>query len=788
MASSLIGISVAVTLQNPPNTVVQGTVAAVNSQTATLTLQNVFFPASGHRLNSYHVEGHAIADIKVNVAPQPAQPVPQPSNLPAYPQYPSNHAQQHVPNQGPPVQHHAPRQSIQHMSQPVRQPVQPPQPAAFVDPAILSMGKRTSTAPSSNQLSAAPPQEAPATPIKPVAPARAATLPKHAPTFIGQSKGRNTRKPSAATLEGPFSSLDIADAEEADSETKKITSVRRASINKTRNGKPMEDMSPQKLDDGGKKTRRGGKSRKKELAAQERKNGDLQSGPDSARKGKGNGWRNTPILQDAEQPLTRTPGVIGGRVGMVAAHASKTKTRRQKALDATNGWATEDATDIQDLPEFDFQSNLSKFDKRTVFNQIRNEDTTADEDRLVSFNRLARPGTHGGKNLHPTENVLERKLRSTTNTSSEDDSEFGSSRNSRRAMSRASVKRAPVRQGSGVQADMDMIGSGLLSRATRSLINRPYASSHATGSPRPGRIATPPDSPLESTTRGCLRLTSNERRCHTISPGGMLAVEETAEVEFGLTEDMIAENSGRGIAEVALTAINPGGRRLARENPNARPVIVVLAGNHLGGARAVAAARHLQARGPKVMVALLGFERAADWDKDVRRQVDLFRKFGGSVRAWKETEEALKRLQAPPELIIDALLGRHKEFEALGDQDRRTVLSIVGWANKSRAACLAVETPSGVGGSTGEVAILEGEPLEVRAKYIVCLGAPRTGLLKALQNGAGRDPQWLIWVVDIGVNKPWREAGISGGKGIKFGEHWLVQVRFAVEDGLETKV
>jgi enhancer of mRNA-decapping protein 3 len=502
---------------------------------------------------------------------------------------------------------------------------------------------------------------------------------------------------------------------------------------------------------------------------------------------KGNGWRNTPILEDPDVPLTRTPGVIGGRVGLAAAHASKSMTRRQKALDATNGWATEDATDVQDLPEFDFQANLSKFDKRTVFNQIRNEDTTADEDRLVSHNRIARPGTHGGKNLHPTENVLERKMKSATNTSSEDDSEFASSRNSKRAMSRASVKRAPVRQGSGVQADIDMMGSGHLPRSNRSFINRPYASSHATGSPRPGRIATPPESPLESTTRGCLRLMPNDRRCHAITPGGMLAVEEMAEIEFGLTEELIAENAGRGIAEVALTAVNPGGRRLARDNPNARPVIVVLAGNHRGGARAVAAARHLQARGPKVMVALLGFERAADWDKDVRRQVDLFRKFGGSVRAWHETEDALKRLQAPPELIIDALLGRQKEFEALGDQDQRTVLGIVGWANKSRAACLAVETPSGVAGSTGEVAILEGEPLEVRAKYIVCLGAPRTGLLKALQNGAGRDPQWLIWVVDIGVNKPWREAGISGGKGIKFGEHWVAQVRFAVEDGLDGK-
>lgn len=659
------------------------------------------------------------------------------------------------------------------------------------------------------------PQEAPATPIKPISvTARAATLPTIAPGSAGHAKDRGVRKPSAATLAGPFSSLNIADAEEADSETKTVqASVRRASINKTRNGKPMgDDTSPQKLDDGGKRTRRGGKSRKKELAAQERKNG-VES--DSARKGyvrfsladipggqhqafalhahvltvrsKGNGWRNTPILEDPEVSVTRTPGVIGGRVGLAAANHSKSKTRRQRALDATNGWATEDATDVQDMPEFDFQANLSKFDKRTVFNQIRNEDTTADEDRLVSFNRIARPGTHGGKNLHPTENVLDRKLKSTTNTSSEDDSEFTSSRNSRRAMSKASIKRAPVRQGSGVQADIDMIGSGLLSRTNRSFINRPYASSQATGSPRPGRVATPPDSPLESSTKGCLRLMPNDRRCHAITPGGMLAVEETAEVEFGLSEVMIAENAGRGIAEVALTAINPGGRRLARENPNARPVIVVLAGNHRAGARAVAAARHLQARGPKVMVALLGFERAADWDKDIRRQVDLFRKFGGSVRAWQDTENALKRLQAPPELIIDALLGRNKEFEALGDQDRRTVLEIVGWANKSRAACLAVETPSGVAGSTGEVAILEGEPLEVRAKYIVCLGAPRTGLLKAMQNGAGRDPQWLIWVVDIGVNKPWREAGISGGKGIKFGEHWVVQVRFSEENAMDGK-
>ncbi|KAF2015013.1 YjeF N-terminal domain-like protein [Aaosphaeria arxii CBS 175.79] len=782
MAAGLIGISVAVTLQNPPNTVVQGIVAAVNPQTATLTLQDVLFPATGHRLDGYNVEGHAIADIKVN-SPPTAPPPPQPQRH----QPPQHHAHVSYP---PPPFHQAPA--------PAAAPAPPPAQQPFQDPAILSVNKR-STAPSSSHPIAAPPQEAPATPIKPISSATAVPLPATTSPFVGVAKKQNVRKPSAATLEGPFSSLDIADAEEPDSDdakTRQPGPLRRASVNKTRSGKPMEDITTPGREDSYKRTRRGGKARKKEVAAQEKRKGaDLNGSPDVVRKGKGTGWRQTPMLQDAEQPQERTPGVIGGRVGLEAASASNRKTRKQRALEAKNGWATEDATDIQELPEFDFLGNLSKFDKRSVFDQIRNEDTTADEDRLVSFNRLARPGTHGGKNLHPTENVLEsRRLKSTTNTDSEDDdmSEFESGRTSRRAMSRTSHKRAPTRQGSGVlQPDIDAVShnSGappsLVSRASRAYINRPYASSHATGSPKPGRIATPPDSPLldPSAVRSCLRLVSSNRKCHTITPGGMLAVEESAEVDFGLTEDMMAENAGRGIAEVALSAINPGGRRLARDNPNSRPVIVVLAGNHRGGARAVAAARQLQARGPKVMVALLGFERAADWDRDVRRQVDLFKKFGGSVRAWPQTEDALKRLQAPPELIIDALLGRHKEFDALGDEDRRTVLAIVGWANKSRAACLAVETPSGVGGSTGEVAILEGEPLEVRAKYIVCLGAPRSGLLKALQNGTGRDPQWLIWVVDIGVNRPWRNAGIGGGggKGVKFGENWIVQIKYAVE-------
>ena len=42
----------------------------------------------------------------------------------------------------------------------------------------------------------------------------------------------------------------------------------------------------------------------------------------------------------------------------MASRRERTKTR-----DAQNGWATEAATDIQEMGNFDFAGNLSKFDK-----------------------------------------------------------------------------------------------------------------------------------------------------------------------------------------------------------------------------------------------------------------------------------------------------------------------------------------------------------------------------------------------------------------------------------------
>ncbi|OJD34253.1 uncharacterized protein BKCO1_2400053 [Diplodia corticola] len=808
MAAQLIGIAVLVTLKDTHHTVVQGRVANVLERSATLVLQDVLFPATGHRLPGYTIDGAHIADISV----QPQQstlstPTYPPSHPPAFPPHPQPIVPTPVQYAAPPPPS-APPIEVPAVAQPLPTPtVEPPRPKqAFVDPAILSFAKRPGTQASQTA-------EVSITPVKPIAAAAAAAKQAGKPSpFVGAAAkkvtvvgGKNAKpKENPATLTGPFNALGLdageEDGEESDDPTINEERVRRVSISTTRTGKPLETPAAKAAEAGkrAKKGTRGKKQKKDQALPPAGEDNAPDSSPEAPRttpaKFKGKGWRQTPMLQDP--PTARTPGLIGGKVGMEAVRLSNRKTRRQKAMDATNGWATEDATDVQELPEFDFAENLSKFDKRTVFEQIRNEDTTADEDRLVSFNRLPpRAGTAGGKNLHPTENVLEHRrpnLRSTSNSSSEDEfSDFDSGRNSRRNMSRASNRRAPFRSNSVLQDDIHNASTASLNKSVRNQQHRGSTVVYSsTNSPVPGR-PTPPSSPsvnlLPQQPHASFRVSQSGTTCHTITPGTMTAVEELAEVEFGLTEELMAENAARGIAQVALQAVNPGGRRLARENlaVNARPVVVVLAGNHRTGARAIAAARHLHARGPRVVVALLGYERPTDYDKDVRRQLELLKRLGGYARSWADVQRGLKRLEAPPELIVDALLGRNREFDALGREDRASAMAMVGWANKSRAQVLAVEGPSGVGASTGEVSIIEGEPLEVRARYVVCLGAPRSGLFRALQMGHVRDPDWLIWVVDLGLNKAWKRVGGLGRKGVRFGSEWAVQIRFDAAGGGE---
>ena len=504
----------------------------------------------------------------------------------------------------------------------------------------------------------------------------------------------------------------------------------------------------------------------------------------------------------------------GGNAGAKTRLAGSTSRprrghRRAGGHDENDGWATEEATDIQGMGEFDFQGNLSKFDKRTIFDQIRAQDNTAKESRLVSLNRLpAKPGTAGGKNLHHTENVLDSKDGGRWNSEAdetEDDTSgerIGSGRSSRRTMSRQSTKQLPSRKGSNI---LGSSSQPISSSSTRVLspLNRDPQSARTTSS-RQGKYSRV-GSPMRSMTPssvGSLRVLSSGRLCPVLRPVQQLDIERIAEVELGLTEDMMTENAGRGIAEISLMALDADGRRPAKEDHRIEPPFaVVLAGNHQGGLRAIAAARHLHNHGARMIVCMLGQEREALLLESVRRQLQIFERSGGRVAQWEELMTELESLNDTPELVIDALLGTHLNFGDLRRDDQTVAYNLIDWVNNGKFDVLAVDIPTGIDASTGEYRIsvhelaglpgtlmwlgdfagsmsfLEGEPMCMNAKFVAALGAPKAGLLEALSAGLGS--HWKMYVVDLGIgNTAWKTYGTKRRHGVEFGSGWVMELKY----------
>ena len=388
------------------------------------------------------------------------------------------------------------------------------------------------------------------------------------------------------------------------------------------------------------------------------------------------------------------------------------RRERTKTKDAQNGWATEDATDIQEMGNFDFAASLSKFDKHEVFNQLRRDDDTADEARLVRHNRAPKAGTGGGKNLHWTENVLSSprppqsnghgKWNSEAGESEHDlsDAKMSSGRSSRRNASRTSFRRPQSRKGSAKAGEpQNLVGSRL---ATGSLGIVRYSSFDQVGSPRPGRnMSVSPFTGSISAPRPLLKIQGSNKTCPCLSPLQMLEFEQFAVSEFGLSDDMMTENAARGIAETCLSVACSVDKGLGKHDHTSNPIIVIAVGNHKTGARAVAAGRHLRNHGFQVTVTLMGLTREEDLLDAVKQQVNAYRRNRGTLLKPNELLDAIKSGNLRPTILVDALLGIHTCFDDLRRDDQAFYFELVIWANRTLIEVLSVDVPSGLDPSSG---------------------------------------------------------------------------------------
>lgn len=401
---------------------------------------------------------------------------------------------------------------------------------------------------------------------------------------------------------------------------------------------------------------------------------------------KSKGWRQTALVEPSHtvetlsfQPFTETT------------RARRHKKNRGKLPEEVNGWATEDATDIQELGEFDFQSNLSKFDKGRLFEQFRNGDTTAEEARLVAINRQAKPGTNGGKNLHWTENVLDSPRNSEAEETEEEeiDTRMSGGYFSGREMSRTSTRVQNSRKGSGMSGQ-PLVMPPQINTISRTQLARSHTTSPLSGKPS---VSASPLSVPTSVPSGTLRLTTTNRNCPTLSPLQAFEIEQLAIAELGVSEDIITENAGRGIAEAAVSLLS---------DDAAAPTILIITGNHRTGARAIAAARHFRNRGHRVTLCIPGLERENEFLESCRRQLETFKRIGGRMLRWEELSTRLSMSDFNPDLVVDALLGIHVSFDEMRNDEQAAAYEMVSWINRANVSVLSVDVPSGLSASSGE--------------------------------------------------------------------------------------
>jgi enhancer of mRNA-decapping protein 3 len=584
--------------------------------------------------------------------------------------------------------------------------------------------------------------------------------------------------------------------------------------------------------DGGQGTapkKRRGKRRSGRNGAQEDGDAPSQAARDK-QTGKGKGWRQTPILQSS---ATFQP------------YSSLKKNSGKGGGPNDNGWASEEVTDVQEMGDFDFEGSLAKFDKRNLFEQMRQEDPVDAADRLVSHNRQSRPkpGTAGGKNLHYSENVLDvppampkpNKERPTRdrptdfwNSEADDGALNGGERlsgrelGSRQSSRRGESKMSTSRRSQSRKASATTIGQ----KPTKANPGVSYYQSHMARNRRPDSWSSRSLIDKEQQRTGYtapkgFHLLPSNRRVETVSALQMLNLENIAHTELGLTEDMMTENAGRGIAEVTLTALTDPAikvRHAASVDPatgsSPPPTVVILAGNNKSGIRAVATGRHLRNKGVNVLVCVVGIERGErELLEDMRQQVRLFRNFGGRVFSKLDLFDHLRKASIPMltidtprtslaslskpatvTLIIDALLGLAISFEELRTGDQATVYELIEWSNRNEAFVLAIDIPSGIDPSSGKVSIIDGGQLYVKPRYVVSMGAPKRGLSEAMaagdddngessaSNAALPDDniaEWKLFVVDLGLGVAvWKKAGTKIRRGIDFDDKWVLEMKY----------
>jgi NAD(P)H-hydrate epimerase len=206
-----------------------------------------------------------------------------------------------------------------------------------------------------------------------------------------------------------------------------------------------------------------------------------------------------------------------------------------------------------------------------------------------------------------------------------------------------------------------------------------------------------------------------------------LTADQMAEVDRLMVDEyrihliQMMEIAGRHLAQLA--------RNLFLEGDAVGKQVVLLAGSGGNGGGAMVCARHLHNWGAKVTVVLRVAMR--DLAGTIKHQGEILQRMGVEIGAIEDMKE-----EPQWDLIVDGIIGY-----SLQGAPRGGAAEMIRWANGQKSPILALDLPSGLNATTGEVL----EPT-IRAAATMTLALPKEGLRRA-----GKDVVGELYLADIGV-------------------------------------
>ncbi len=210
-----------------------------------------------------------------------------------------------------------------------------------------------------------------------------------------------------------------------------------------------------------------------------------------------------------------------------------------------------------------------------------------------------------------------------------------------------------------------------------------------------------------------------------VSAVQMREIDRIAIEETGPNLYQMMENAGRTLASETLDLLG---------SPWKKAGIVVLAGKGGNGGGGICAARHLANRGARVSLILSSpdsLDEVAKWQRKIFHETP-------GVEIQLTAYDELR-----PDIVLDALIGY-----SLAGPPHGVTAELIRWANAINTPLLALDLPSGVDATTGQVV---GD----------CIVATRTVTLALPKTGLSSQCAGDIALADIGIPyETYRRAGI----------------------------